>query len=154
MDDKQEYITTRLAQVLCPKRCHVNGAPCSYHTARARGAAPGVLRIFEDMGGGNRTAVVSLTTGQVMTILTGRLMVDMEDVYKAIDALSGRWGGVMTHQIPLALSVLRPHLATQLPDLASAPAPEFTGGKEEVLAWVAQLSQEHGEMHKVAVLDD
>lgn len=59
----------------------------------------------------------TFTLGEVLTCLTGKLLCDMDGVYRALNFLTGE--NLYTHQLPRAFRVAAPFVAQQHPDLAA-----------------------------------
>jgi hypothetical protein len=62
--------------------------------------------------------------GEVLSIVTGKLLCDVGGLYRVLDFLTGE--ALMTHQLPRAARVCRPFLAQQHPDLAAIDASTVT----------------------------
>jgi hypothetical protein len=66
--------------------------------------------------GTNERLGQTFTLGEVLMVLTGRLLCDVNDVYRILNYLTGV--SLYTHQLPRATRVVAPYVAEQHPDLA------------------------------------
>ena len=97
---------------------------------------------------------MKLTTGQVLTITTGKLACEMGEVYEALDGLTG--DSLMTHQLPRASEYAKPHVEKACPWSTDVPALVLDESDREgsVKAWIAGISEEVGEVHEVPDLSE
>ena len=92
----------------------------------------------------------TLTTGQIITLGDGRLACDIGAVYEALNALLD--DDLMTHQLLRAGRFVEPHVQAACPRVTDLPPLNLGGVEDEgaaVLAWVDQISAEHGPLHTV-----
>lgn len=96
--------------------------------------------------------MVTLTTGQLLTITTGTVFCYVGDIYKALNAITG--DDLMTHLLPRASDFARGPLIEAHPWVLDIP--EYEGGEDEqaVFAYIDRISEEHGETHEVPYLGD
>lgn len=91
---------------------------------------------------------MKLTLAQVLNITTGRLLSKMEDVYIALDFLTG--DNLMTHQLPRAMGETREALLAQLPaDVAAINLDDADITPENVQQVVSDLVAKHGNEFEV-----
>jgi hypothetical protein len=89
--------------------------------------------------------------GDVLTVITGRLLTSMEALHQLLDFMTG--DQLFTHQLPRAADECAPRLREQFPDLAAIPEPEFASSAD-VGPWLASVVAEHGETRMVSPLLD
>lgn len=92
----------------------------------------------------------TLTTGQVISLGDGKLACDIGEVYQALNGLLDE--SLMTHQLPRAGRFAEPFIHEACPWVLDLPPLDLEGVKDKravVLAWVDQISAEHGELHEV-----
>lgn len=91
----------------------------------------------------------TFATGEVLTVVTGRLLCDMGRLYAILNHLSGE--SLMTHQLPRASREAEPILRERFPDLAAIDIPHLDG-KEAYEAWLAGIEAEYGATREVEPL--
>ena len=96
----------------------------------------------------------TLTTGQLLTLATGRLACDISEVYSAITLTTGI--NPMTHQIGRIMTELKPGLLRAHPWLENVtpPDPNTDNIEQATLTWVSEVTAEHGDTHIVPLLSD
>lgn len=96
----------------------------------------------------------TFTTGQLLTLATGRLACDISEVYAAINAVTGI--NPMTHQIGRIMTELKPGLLRAHPWLENVtpPDPNTDNIEQATLTWVSEVTAEHGDTHIVPLLSD
>ena len=96
----------------------------------------------------------TFTTGQLLTLATGRLACDISEVYSAINAVTGI--NPMTHQIGRIMTELKPGLLRVHPWLENVtpPDPNTDNIEQATLTWVSEVTAEHGDTHIVPLLSD
>jgi hypothetical protein len=83
--------------------------------------------------------------GDILTVTTGRLVADIDGIYKVVDFVLGPDFGVMTHQLPLVIDVVREEIFRQHPDLSYIVYPELQLKSEyHIWKWVGQMGAEYG----------
>ena len=88
--------------------------------------------------------------GAVLSMTTGKLLCQMEDIYKIAQHLAGE--PIWTHQLGRVMTESRPHLLEQFPALAAVTGDEVTA--ENHAAWLAARVAEHGEWLDVAPMPE
>ncbi len=83
--------------------------------------------------------------GAVLSMTTGRLLCQMDDLYKLAQHLAGE--PVWTHQLPRVGREAKPHLLAQFPALAAVTGDDVT--PENFAAWLYERIGEHGEWFDV-----
>ena len=84
--------------------------------------------------------------GAVLSMTTGHLLCEMDDLYKIAQHLAGE--PIWTHQLPRVGREAKPHLLAQFPALASVDAEEVT--PENYAEWLAARVAKFGEWFDVA----
>lgn len=84
--------------------------------------------------------------GAVLSMTTGKLLCQMDDVYRIAAHLAGE--PIWTHQLGRVMTESKPHLLEQFPALAVVTGEEVTG--ENFAAWLYERVGEHGEWFDVA----
>ena len=84
--------------------------------------------------------------GAVLSMTTGKVLCQMEDIYRIAQHLAG--GPVWTHQLPRVITESKPHLLEQFPALASVTGEEVT--PDNFAAWLYERVTENGEWFEVA----
>lgn len=95
-------------------------------------------------------STTTLTTGQVITLGDGRLACEIGQVYEALNGLLD--DNLMTHQLPRAARFVEPQVREEFPWVADLPPLDLEGvddASAAVLAWVEQISVEHGPLHEM-----
>jgi hypothetical protein len=92
------------------------------------------------------TTPKTVPLGALLGMSTGILLTDFPTLHAAIERLAG--GPVWTHQLPAAMTALRPALIEQHPWLDEIPAPNLTG-EEAVAAFLAPLIERYGDQHQL-----
>jgi hypothetical protein len=101
---------------------------------------------------------ITLSTAQLVTLTDGRLACTMDEVYKALNEITG--DNLYTHQLPRAMEFAQPELIKMHPWVENLPdMPSFNGlsqaeAKEQMEAWVAKISADHGDTHEVPDLSE
>jgi len=88
--------------------------------------------------------------GAVLSMTTGKLLCQMEDIYKLVAHLAGE--PVWTNQLPRVGREAKPHLLAQFPALAAVTGEEVT--PENFAAWLYERVAEHGEFLDVAPMPE
>ena len=88
--------------------------------------------------------------GAVLSMTTGKLLCQMEDIYQRAAHLAGE--PVWTHQLPRVGREAKPHLLAQFPALAAVTGEEVT--PENFAAWLYERMAEHGEFLDVAPMPE
>ena len=86
--------------------------------------------------------------GTILTIVTGRLLCPMGEVYGILNFLTG--DNLFTHQLPRAGRICRSYVLEQLPQLAGVDADGVD--ENNWLAWLLEREQEYGRSLFVAPL--
>lgn len=86
----------------------------------------------------------------VLTMTTGKLLCQMEDIYRIAQHLAGE--PVWTHQLGRVMTESKPHLLEQFPALAAVTGEEVT--PENFAAWLDDRVNEHGEWLDVASMPE
>ena len=86
----------------------------------------------------------------VLTMTTGKLLCQMEDIYRIAQHLAGE--PVWTHQLGRVMTESKPHLLEQFPALAAVTGEEVT--PENFAAWLYERVAAHGEFLDVAPLPE
>lgn len=81
----------------------------------------------------------------VLSMTTGRLLCQMDDLYRIAAHLAGE--PVWTHQLGRVITESRPHLLSQFPHLAAVTGEDVT--PDTVAAWLYDRVGEHGEWFDV-----
>lgn len=84
--------------------------------------------------------------GAVLSMTTGKLLCQMDDIYRIAQHLAGE--PVWTHQLGRVMTESRPHLLAQFPALAAVTGEEVT--PDNFAAWLYERVTEHGEFLDVA----
>lgn len=79
--------------------------------------------------------------GAVLSMTTGKLLCQMDDIYKLAAHLAGE--PVWTHQLPRVGREAKPHLLEQFPALVPVTGDEVT--PDNFAAWLHARVSEHGE---------
>lgn len=99
---------------------------------------------------------VLLNTGQLVTVVTGKLTCPMGEVYDAYNSILEE--DLFTHALIRASGFVRPKVAKLFPWVESLtyPAKGPLQSNEDygvsIKEWIATVSREHGEFHKVPVM--
>lgn len=94
--------------------------------------------------------------GTILTVTTGRLLCDMDDLYKILEFMAGE--PVWTHQLPRVSDEATPHLLAQFPRLKEIEVPEqFEGDtreelQEAVFEWLDKQIEIYGNSFTVRPL--
>lgn len=88
--------------------------------------------------------------GAVLSMTTGKLLCQMEDIYRITRHLTGE--PVFTHQIGRVMTESKPHLLAQFPALAAVTGDEVT--PDNFAAWLYERVTEHGEFLDVAPMPE
>lgn len=91
---------------------------------------------------------MKLSTAQILSLTTGRLVCKMESLYEIANALTG--DSLYTHQLLRAAKVCRPWLDQQCPWLATVDASECD--TDNWRTWLAAIVERVGAEHEVAPL--
>ena len=86
----------------------------------------------------------------VLTITTGRLLVEIGKVYKILSFMTG--DSLMTHQLPRASDACQPALLGQHPELIDVPTPDVHS-MAEAHAFVAEQAKRFGATLSVTALE-
>lgn len=86
----------------------------------------------------------------VLSMTTGKLLCQMEDIYKIAQHLAG--GPVWTHQLGRVMTESKPHLIAQFPELAAVTGEDVT--PENFAAWLYDRVNEHGEWFDVGSMPE
>ena len=84
--------------------------------------------------------------GAVLSMTTGKLLCQMEDIYRIARHLAGE--PVWTHQLGRVITESKPHLLVQFPSLAPVTGEEVT--RDNFAVWLYERVTEHGEWFEVA----
>ncbi len=94
------------------------------------------------------TRTRTITTGQLISIATGRLCCPMSDVYECYNFLTG--DNLMTHQLLRAAKICEPILQKQFPWLGKLATDECN--RDNWREWLAKVEAAHGTQHQIAPL--
>lgn len=84
----------------------------------------------------------------IVSILTGKQLGRIDDVYKILDFMTA--DAVFTHQIPRAMRTCRPELQRQFPDLAQITLEQIT--PENYIEVCHRIIKQHGTEKDVSPL--
>lgn len=99
---------------------------------------------------------VLLNTGQLVTVITGKLSCPMSEVYDAYNSILEE--NLFTHSLIRADDFVRPKVAKLYPWVESLNYPEkgpLQNNKEygiTIKEWISSVSRKHGELHPVPVM--
>lgn len=88
--------------------------------------------------------------GAVLSMTTGKLLCQMDDIYRIAQHLAGE--PVWTHQLGRVMTESKPHLLAQFPALANLTGEDVT--TENYAAWLLDRVAEHGEWFDVAPMPE
>lgn len=91
---------------------------------------------------------MTFTLGAVLTVLSGKLLCDMDEVYRILNHMTGE--SLFTHQLPRAARVCEAALAQQHPDLALLDWSGVT--PESWRQWLAETVEMWGPTREVKPL--
>jgi hypothetical protein len=90
----------------------------------------------------------AFTLGAVLTVLSGKLLCDLSELYAVLNFLTGE--EIYTHQIPRAFRVSQPFVAREHPDLAAL---DWSGvGRETFREWLASAVVRFGTTRELSPL--
>lgn len=88
--------------------------------------------------------------GAVLSMTTGKLLCQMEDIYRIAQHMAGE--PIWTHQLGRVMAASKPHLLAQFPALTAVTGAAVT--PENVAAWLYERVTEHGEFLDVAPMPE
>lgn len=93
---------------------------------------------------------MKITTGQLLSLGTGKLCCDISLVYEALNFLTG--DNIYTHVIPRAMRTCEPWVRKQHAWLATVD--ESKCNTETVWTWLAEIEATHGKTHEIEALPE
>jgi hypothetical protein len=95
-------------------------------------------------------AARSFSTGAVLTMMSGRMLCDLDELYDIASHLAGE--SVMTHQLPRVCDESTEPLANQFPELVNVEIPADLKGETAVRSWLVGFHLEYGDTRMVEPL--
>lgn len=95
--------------------------------------------------------------GTVLTVTTGRLLCEMDDLYRILEFMAGE--PVWTHQLPRVSDEVKPVILALYPQLEEVEVPEKFEGEtkdelmDAVMEWLDEQAETRGSAFQLAPLD-
>lgn len=95
--------------------------------------------------------------GTVLTVTTGRLLCEMDDLYRILEFMAGE--PVWTHQLPRVSDEVKPVILALYPQLEEVEVPEKFEGEtkdelmDAVMEWLDEQAEIRGSAFQLAPLD-